>query len=42
MIAPREHPVGPYFLSSGRLRADPTFDELRPQPRFQKLVEGTA
>ena len=34
--------MGPYFLLPGRPRADPTFDELRPQPRFQKLVEGTA
>jgi hypothetical protein len=34
--------MGPNFLSPGWLRADPISDELRPQPRFQKLVEGTA
>ena len=31
----------PYFLSPGWLRIDPTFDALRGNPRFKKLVEGT-
>ena len=31
----------PYYLSSGWLRIDPTFDPLRKHPRFQKLVEGS-
>ncbi len=32
----------PYYLSPGWLRIDPTFDPLQNNPRFRKLVEGTA
>jgi serine/threonine-protein kinase len=32
----------PYYLSPGWLRIDPTYDPLRNNPRFKKLVEGTA
>ena len=32
----------PYYLSPGWLRIDPTFDPLRNNPRFRKLVQGTA
>jgi serine/threonine protein kinase len=32
----------PYYLSPGWLRIDLTFDPLRKNPRFMKLVAGTA
>jgi TolB-like protein/tetratricopeptide (TPR) repeat protein len=32
----------PYYLSPGYLRIDPTFDPVLKNPRFLKLVEGTA
>jgi serine/threonine-protein kinase len=32
----------PYFLSPGWLKIDPAFEPLRTNPRFRKLVEGTA
>jgi hypothetical protein len=30
----------PSYLSPGRLRIDPTFDPLRVNPRFQRLIAG--
>jgi hypothetical protein len=30
----------PYFLTKAWLRIDPTFDPLRGNPGFQKLVAG--
>jgi eukaryotic-like serine/threonine-protein kinase len=32
----------PHYLSPGWLRVDPTWDDLRQRPRFQKLVEKPA
>jgi serine/threonine-protein kinase len=32
----------PYYLSPGWLKIDPAFEPLRKNPRFQKLVKGTA
>lgn len=31
----------PFYLSPGWLRIDPTFESLRQNPRFQRLVEGS-
>jgi hypothetical protein len=32
----------PYFLSPGWLRINPTFDPLRSNPRFKRLVQGAS
>ena len=32
----------PYFLTPAWLRIDPTFDPIRNNPRFKRLVEGAA
>jgi hypothetical protein len=32
----------PYYLSPGWLKIDPSFEPLRDNPRFRKLVEGTS
>ena len=42
VIAPGSTPMAPDLLLPDWLRVDPASDELRPQPRLQKLVEGTA
>jgi hypothetical protein len=32
----------PFYLSPAWLKIDPTFDSVRENPRFRRLVEGTA
>jgi hypothetical protein len=32
----------PFYLSPAWLKIDPTFDPVRENPRFRRLVEGTA
>jgi hypothetical protein len=33
-------PSMPYYLSPGWLRIDPTFQELKGNPRYERLLKG--